>query len=176
MSVPHFDTLDSAPLGSLPVPLAPDTVLVPATPGSQGENTSSNDHNRTPDHTQPSPDCTSFYADGIARVPYQIELEEALTTSDISMMPPTFGNENEQEYMADMYNFLTIIARLSADQKSLSDSSLKGIAVIDEILSNFVDEIASQQAANTRAVTDVVGSANALDGRICKEIQTTQGL
>ena len=178
MSIPHFNTLDSAPLESLPVPLAPNTTLTPATPEPPGGTPNNDGRNQTTVYTQPSPtpETMTFYTDSMAKVPYHIELEEALTLNNISPTPPTFEDTNEQKCVTDMYNFLTIIARFAADQKSMSDSTLKGIAAIDTCISRTMDGVADLHNTNAQATADVISSVVALDERISKEVHATQGL
>jgi len=179
MSIPRPNTLESAPIESLPIPLAPDTILVPAT---QEESEKDNDSNteepsdpQTSIYTQPSPNSEAYsvYTDAVARLPYNIELEEALTLSGIDQTLPTFGDENEQKCMRDLYNFLIIIACLSADQKSLSDSTLKSAAAIDVVLTETVLEIMQSQTTNAQAIAEVTNSVKQLDSQICKENHET---
>jgi len=75
--------------------------------------------------------------------------------------------------MKDLYNFLIIITRLSADQKSLSDSMLKSAAMIDVVLTETVSEIMQSHTANTQAIAEITDSVNQLDSRTCKENHET---
>ena len=176
MTIRHPDTENSAPMESLPVPLVPGMILVPSTPSQDRPDPIEPWSLVTQTFTQPSPtpDIGSIYTNAIAKVPYKIELKEAMTSKGISHTPPVFGDEDQQRHTRDTHNLLTIIAQLTADQKSMTDSTLKSLIAVDRCLTGDVAKVIQQQAAHTRAIKAIEDSLGGLDKRLTEEVKDSR--
>jgi hypothetical protein len=160
MSTPRPDTVDSTPVRTLPIPLIPSEVLVPSTPTQE----SHEERTLVPDPSShldppvtsyaPSPSPTTradtFYNDQRDKLPFKLDIFEALTEANVGLPPKVLTDEEKLRTVTDAYALLTIIAKLGADHSSYLNSMLMGVAAMDSCITELNISAAVEAASNRR--------------------------